>query len=218
MSHTDHAHKLSILDEIDAARETQTNNSDIEDALHRAFNMSSIAVTLMEKAFKVYEHYGDAAYHEKRRQEAPGPYGTYVIHKQDEGTLLFALYETHAQIREAWDLFTGVSDDDAPAPASSGGGNPNNGGGSWLNSTRTNRVRPPSGVFQTWPSLLIEPTKRPWHASSKLLICCGRGTSAKVGKWTKTARRALWRISGDTLKALPSRMKMRTQPNFMKAW
>jgi len=116
MSHTDHAHKLSILDEIDAARETQTN-SDIEDALHRAFNMSSIAVTLAEKALNVYEHYGDVAYHEKRRREDPGPYGTYIIHKQDEGTLLFALYEAHAQIREAYHMFTGISDDDAPAPA-----------------------------------------------------------------------------------------------------
>jgi hypothetical protein len=103
-------------------RETQTMakmikvNSDIEDALHRAFNMSSIAVTLAEKALNVYDHYGDVAYHEKRRQEAPSPYGTYVIHKQDEGTLLFALYEAHAQIREAWDLFTAVTDDDdAPA-------------------------------------------------------------------------------------------------------
>jgi hypothetical protein len=93
------------------------SNSDIEDALHRAFNMSSIAVTLAEKALKVYEHYGDVEYHEKRRQEAPGPYGTYEISKQDEGTLLFALYEAHAQIRTAWDLFTGISDDDAPAPA-----------------------------------------------------------------------------------------------------
>ena len=92
-------------------------NSDIEDALHRAFNMSSIAVTLAEKAFKVYEHYGDVAYHEKRRQEAPGHYDTYVIHDQDVGTLLFTLYEAHAQTREAWDLFTGVSDDNAPEPA-----------------------------------------------------------------------------------------------------
>jgi hypothetical protein len=43
-------------------------NSDIEDTLYRAFNMSSIAVTLIEKALKVYEHYGDAAYHERRRK------------------------------------------------------------------------------------------------------------------------------------------------------
>jgi hypothetical protein len=31
--------------------------------------------------------------------------------------LLFTLYEAHAQTREAWDLFTGVSDDDAPEKA-----------------------------------------------------------------------------------------------------
>jgi hypothetical protein len=90
-------------------------DSDIEQALHHAFQMSSIAVVLAEKAFEVYKHYGDVAYHEKRRQEAPGPYGTYVILNQDVDTLLFTLYETHAQIRAAFDLFTGVSDDDAPA-------------------------------------------------------------------------------------------------------
>jgi hypothetical protein len=83
--------------------------------------MSSIAVTLAEKALNVYDHYGDVAYHERRRQEAPSPYGTYVIHKQDEGTLLFALYEAHAQIRQAWDLFTGISDDDDP-PAKAAAG------------------------------------------------------------------------------------------------
>jgi hypothetical protein len=47
-------------------------NSDIEDALNRAFNMSSIVVTLAEKALNVYEHYGDVAYHEKRRRD-PSP-------------------------------------------------------------------------------------------------------------------------------------------------
>lgn len=91
-----------------------TVNSDIEDALHRAVNMSSIAVTLAEKALNVYEHYGDVEYHEKRRKEGC-PYGTYIIHEQDEGTLLFSVYEAHAKIREAWDLFTGVTDDNAPA-------------------------------------------------------------------------------------------------------
>jgi hypothetical protein len=90
-------------------------NSDIEDALHRAFNMSSIAVTLAEKALQVYEHYGDAEYHEKRRKDGYRSCEPIFIHEQDEGTLLFALYETHAQIREAFDLFTGISADDAPA-------------------------------------------------------------------------------------------------------
>jgi hypothetical protein len=66
-------------------------------------------------ALNVYEHYGDVAYHERRRREAPD-YVAYLIHKQDEGTLLFALYETHAQIRAAWDLFT-LPDDDAPEKA-----------------------------------------------------------------------------------------------------
>jgi hypothetical protein len=96
-------------------------NSDIEQALHRAFNMSSIAVTLAEKALNVYEHYGDVAYHEKRRQEGYSCEPIFIS-QQDEGTLLFALYEAHAQIREAFDLFTGVSDDDdAPAKGRSGG-------------------------------------------------------------------------------------------------
>jgi hypothetical protein len=82
-----------------------TVNSDIEDALHHAVNMSSIAVTLAEKVLKVYEHYGDVAYHQKRRKE--GRFCEPIfIHEQDEGTLLFALYETHARIRTAWDLFT----------------------------------------------------------------------------------------------------------------
>jgi hypothetical protein len=97
--------------------QTTPSPSDLEDTLNRAFHMSSIAVTLMEKVFNVYEHYGDAAYHERRRQEAPSPYGTHVIHEQDEGTLLFALYEAHAQIREARDLYLGAPDDDAPAQA-----------------------------------------------------------------------------------------------------
>ena len=97
--------------------DTAKTTIDLEDTLNRAFHMSSVAVTLMEKAFKVYEHYGDVAYHERRRREAPGPYGTYIIHEQDEGTLLFSLYEAHAQIREARDLYLGTPDDDAPEQA-----------------------------------------------------------------------------------------------------
>jgi hypothetical protein len=89
----------------------------LEDTLERAVHMSSIAVTLMEKAFNVYEHYGDVAWHERRRQEAQGPYGTYIIHEQDEGTLLWTVYEAHAQIREARDLYLGTPDDDAPEQA-----------------------------------------------------------------------------------------------------
>jgi hypothetical protein len=77
--------------------------------------MSSIAVTLAEKALNVFEHYGDVAYHEQRRKEGYRSCEPIFISQQDEGTLLFALYEAHAQIREAWDLFTGGSDDDAPA-------------------------------------------------------------------------------------------------------
>jgi hypothetical protein len=50
------------------------------------------------------------AYHEKRRRD-PSP--SYLISKQDEGTLLFAIYEAHAQITAAWNLFPG--NDDAPA-------------------------------------------------------------------------------------------------------
>ena len=92
-------------------------NSDIEDALHRAFHMSSIAVGLAEKALNVYDHYGDVEYHERRRREAPGPYGTYLIHNQDVDTLLFTLYEAHAKAREAFDMLTAPDDDDAPAKA-----------------------------------------------------------------------------------------------------
>jgi hypothetical protein len=95
-------------------------DSDIEDVLHRAVNMSSIAVTLLEKALNVYEHYGDAEYHERRRKEGYRSCEPIFINRDDEGTLLFALYETHAQIRTAFDLFTGVSDDDdAPEQAAS---------------------------------------------------------------------------------------------------
>jgi hypothetical protein len=125
MSHQpDHAYKLSVLDEIDSttARAQDTpptprrDLSDLEDTLHRAVNMASILVTLTEEALNVYEHYGDAEYHERRRKEGY-PSEPRYISQQNEGTLLFALYETHAQIRTAWDLFTGISDDDAPAPA-----------------------------------------------------------------------------------------------------
>src|SRR5260370_42666874 len=90
------------------------NNSDIEDALHRAVNMASILVTLAEKALQVYEHYGDAEYHEKRRKEGYRSCEPLYINRDDEGTLLFALYETHTQIREAVNLFTGFDDDGVP--------------------------------------------------------------------------------------------------------
>jgi hypothetical protein len=82
------------------------HNSDIEDALHRAFNMSSIAVTLAENAF---------AHTAESLGALPK---TYFMHDQDVGTLLFSIIEAHAQIREAFDLFTGISsDDNAPAKA-----------------------------------------------------------------------------------------------------
>jgi hypothetical protein len=97
-------------------KHTASKNSDIEDHLHRAVNMSSILVTLAEKVLKVYEHYGDVAYHEKRRREGRSCEPIF-IDEQDEGTLLFSLYETAYQIRTAFDLFTGVSDDDAPEQA-----------------------------------------------------------------------------------------------------
>src|SRR5260370_11609307 len=91
-------------------------NSDIEDALHRAVNMASILVTLTEEALQVYKHWGDAEYHERRRKEGYRSCEPIFINRDDEGTLLFALYETRAQIRTAWDLFT-LPDDDAPAQA-----------------------------------------------------------------------------------------------------
>jgi hypothetical protein len=84
-----------------------SSDSDLEDALNRAVNMSSILVTLLEKALNVYEHYGDKAYHEERRKD-PSPYGTYLIHKQDEETLLWSVYETQAQIRDARDQYCGL--------------------------------------------------------------------------------------------------------------
>jgi hypothetical protein len=88
-------------------------NSDIEDALYRAASMSSILVTLLEKTLQVYEHWGDAEYHAKRRKEGYSCEPIF-IHPYDEGTLLFALYETNAQIRTAWNLFTGFDDDGVP--------------------------------------------------------------------------------------------------------
>jgi hypothetical protein len=93
---------------------------DLGDTLERAVHMSSIAVTLMEKAFNVYEHYGDKEYHEKRRQEGRSC-ETYLIHDQDEDTLLFSLYEAHAQTRAARDLYCGTPDDDAPEQADANG-------------------------------------------------------------------------------------------------
>ena len=89
-------------------------NSDIEDALHRAVNMSSILVRLAEEALQVYEHWGDAEYHERRRKEGYRSCEPIFINRDKEGTLLFALYETHAQIREAFNLFTGFDDDGVP--------------------------------------------------------------------------------------------------------
>jgi hypothetical protein len=67
--------------------------------------MSSVAVTLAERAFK------------HTAESLGGPPKTFFMHDQDVDTLLFTLYEAHAQVREARDLFTGVSDDDAPAKA-----------------------------------------------------------------------------------------------------
>src|SRR5258705_7548663 len=80
--------------------------SDLEDTLTRATNMAAIAVMLLEKALDVYAHYGDVEYHEKRRKE--GYDGTYFIHKQDEEILLWTIYETHAQIHKARDLYCGT--------------------------------------------------------------------------------------------------------------
>jgi hypothetical protein len=79
--------------------------SDLEDTIYRAFHMSSVAVTLAEKALK------------HTAESLGGLPNTYFVHPQDVDTLLFSLYEVRAQIREAYDLFTGVSDDNAPAKA-----------------------------------------------------------------------------------------------------
>jgi hypothetical protein len=87
-------------------------DSDIEDHLHRAVNMATIAVTLAEKVF-VDPHYGDQEYHERGRKEGRTCEPVF-INEQDEGTLLFSLYETAYQIRTAFDLFT-LPDDDASA-------------------------------------------------------------------------------------------------------
>ena len=110
---------MTMTDELNNTRGRLCRDaSDLDDTLNRAVHMSSIAVTLMEKAFDVYAHYGDAAHHEKRRKEAPGPYGTYVIHNQDVDRLLWTIYEVHAQISAARDQFVGISDDDdAPEQA-----------------------------------------------------------------------------------------------------
>jgi hypothetical protein len=96
--------------------EPRFDASELEVTLISADHMADITVTLIEKAFEVYKHYGDVAYHEKRRREPKDPCGTYIIHEEDEDTLLWSLYETRAKIREARDLFCGT-DDDAPAKA-----------------------------------------------------------------------------------------------------
>ena len=79
-------------------------NSNIEYALHRAVNMSSIAVTLAESAFA------------STAESLGGLPKTYFMHDQDVDTLLFSIIEAHAQAREAFDLFT-LPHDDAPAKA-----------------------------------------------------------------------------------------------------
>jgi hypothetical protein len=63
----------------------------------------------------VYAHYGDVEYHAKCRKEDYRP-SPIFIHKQDEETLLWTIYELHAQIRSARDQFCGT-DDDAPEKA-----------------------------------------------------------------------------------------------------
>jgi hypothetical protein len=88
-------------------------SSDVEDHLHHAVNMSAIAVKLAEEVLEVHKHYGDKEYHDRRRKEGYSCEPLYIS-RQAEGTLLFALYETHAQIREAFNLFTGFDDDGVP--------------------------------------------------------------------------------------------------------
>jgi hypothetical protein len=89
-------------------------NSDLEDHLHRALNMASIAVKLAEDVLQVHEHYGDAEYHDRRRKEGYRSCEPIYINRDEEGTLLFALYETAYQIRTAFNLFTGFDDDGVP--------------------------------------------------------------------------------------------------------
>jgi hypothetical protein len=87
-------------------KRASTLDSDIEFTLDRAFHMSSIALTLAERAFA-------------HTAESPGglPKTYYFMHDQDVDTLLFSLIEAHAQIRDARDQYCGTSDDDAPAKA-----------------------------------------------------------------------------------------------------
>jgi hypothetical protein len=62
---------------------------DIEDTLDQAFHMSSIAATLAERAFG----------NKKAQENLTGRPDAYFVPEQDVDTLLFALYEAHAQIR-----------------------------------------------------------------------------------------------------------------------
>jgi hypothetical protein len=62
---------------------------DIEDTLDQAFHMSSIAATLAEGVFG----------NKKTHRDLIGRPDAYFVPEQDVDTLLFALYEAHAQIR-----------------------------------------------------------------------------------------------------------------------
>jgi hypothetical protein len=80
-------------------------DSDIEPALDHAFHMSSIALTLAERAFA------------HTAESLGGLPKTYFMEAQDVDTLLYSLIEAHAQIRDARDQYCGISGDDAPAKA-----------------------------------------------------------------------------------------------------
>ena len=80
-------------------------DSDIESVLDHAFHMSSIALTLAERAFA------------HTAESLGGLPKTYFMEDQDVDTLLFSIIEAHAQIRDARDQYCGISDDDAPAKA-----------------------------------------------------------------------------------------------------
>jgi hypothetical protein len=71
---------------------------DIEDTLDQALHMSSIAATLAERAFE----------NKKAHENLTGRSDAYFVSEQDVNTLLFALYEAHAQIRLSRHRYLGL--------------------------------------------------------------------------------------------------------------
>jgi hypothetical protein len=102
-----------MADELDTRGRLCRDASDLEDTLNRAVNMASIAVMLLTSAFTPTTAMWSITRNAGKKTIAPH---LSFIHKQDEETLLWTIYELHAEIRSARDQFCGT-DDDAPEKA-----------------------------------------------------------------------------------------------------